>query len=267
MSASTTSRTEPGDVARLVAQVHADESRDLVVAAAARAQAAAQVLPGALHEPALQSRVNIFVSRSRSEDAGDDILLETVQSPDHAVQLSIVEQTRTAQGPSVGTRTGDVIAGEAPVEVGGDGQRRQRIGRPTGEASAPQADPGSGTGGLVLVLLTSHGPIMTHRRAGRRTLFRCSRTILGAPPHRMPLADVPSPCGEHGQEAIPSYSACSGHALLERPGIIVLALDDLVQSEPGAQGAHGDPVAFGQQTRLRHGLHDHGGHEQGGQEH
>ena len=93
---------EPGDVAGLVTQVHADEGGDLVVAAAPRAQAPAQVLPGALHEAPLQGGVDVLVGGHGCEGAGDDVVLQAVQGLEHVLQLGVVQQPGTVQGPGVG---------------------------------------------------------------------------------------------------------------------------------------------------------------------
>ena len=82
---------ESGHVASLVAQVHADESGDLVVAAAPGAQPAPQVVTGALDETALQGGVDILVGGLGDEDAGDDVGLEIVQGLQHAGQLPRIQ--------------------------------------------------------------------------------------------------------------------------------------------------------------------------------
>ena len=119
---------ESGHVAGLVAQVHADEGGDLVVAAASSAQTAPQVITGALDEAALQGGVDVLVSGLRDEDAGDDVGLETVQGSQHAGQLLLVQQAGLRQGAGVGPRAGDVVTGQAPVEVGAHRQGSQRVG-------------------------------------------------------------------------------------------------------------------------------------------
>ena len=132
---------ETGQVTGLVAQVHADESGDLVVAGAARAQAPAQVLPRTLHEPALQGGVDVLVTGCGGEGTRDDVVLQLVQGGQHALQLAVVQQGRGVQGPGVGPRPGDVVAGKTPVETGGRAQGCQSLGGPAAEAPAPQADP------------------------------------------------------------------------------------------------------------------------------
>ena len=166
---------EAGDVARLVTQVHADEGGDLVVAAASGAQAPTQVVAGALDETAFQGRVNVLVGDLGDEDAGDDVRLETVQGIQHAGQLAWVQQAGLRQGAGVGSGAGDVVSGQAPVEVGAHRQCGKRVSRPTGEPPTPQADTGgarvllrvcgNGLGGGRLSGLAgelAHGPIMAH---------------------------------------------------------------------------------------------------------
>ena len=115
-------------MAGLVAQVHADEGGDLVVAAAPGAQTAPQIVTGTLDEAALQGGVNVLVGGLRDEDAGDDVGLETLQGLQHAGQLARIQQTGLCQGAGVGPGAGDVVAGQAPVEVGAHRQGRQRVG-------------------------------------------------------------------------------------------------------------------------------------------
>ena len=119
---------EAGDMARLVAQVHADKGGDLIVAAAPGAQASPQVVAGTLDETALQGGVDVLVSSFRDEDAGDDVGLETVQGLQHAGQLTRIQQAGLRQGAGVGAGAGDVVAGQAPVEVGAHRQGGQRVG-------------------------------------------------------------------------------------------------------------------------------------------
>ena len=116
-----------GQAAGAVAQVHADESGDLVVAAAPGAQTAPQVGTGALDEASLQGGVDVLVGGLRDEDAGNNVGLETVQGLQHAGQLLRVQQTGLRQGAGVGPGAGNVIAGQAPVEVGAHRQRGQRV--------------------------------------------------------------------------------------------------------------------------------------------
>ena len=115
-------------MAGLVAQVHADEGGDLVVAAAPSTQTAPQIVTGTLDEAALQGGVNVLVGGLRDEDAGDDVGLETVQGLQHAGQLTRIQQAGLRQGAGVGAGAGDVVAGQAPVEVGAHRQGGQRVG-------------------------------------------------------------------------------------------------------------------------------------------
>ena len=87
-----------------------------------------QIVAGALDEAALQGGVNVLVGGLRDEDAGDDVGLETLQGLQHAGQLARIQQTGLCQGAGVGPGAGDVVAGQAPVEVGAHRQGRQRVG-------------------------------------------------------------------------------------------------------------------------------------------
>ena len=72
--------------------------------------------------------MNVLVGGLRDEDAGDDVGLETLQGLQHAGQLARIQQTGLCQGAGVGPGAGDVVAGQAPVEVGAHRQGRQRLG-------------------------------------------------------------------------------------------------------------------------------------------
>ncbi len=150
---------ESRDRARLVAQVHARERRDLVVARPARAQLAPEPGPGTLDEPALQRGVHVLVVGGRDERARRDVLAQALERREHAVELVVVEQAGRVQDLRVGLRARDVLAREAPVEVRGLAQRGQRVGGAAREPAAPQADArrlGRLDGGAVLVVVRAH---------------------------------------------------------------------------------------------------------------
>ena len=66
----------------------------------------------------------------------------------------VVEQTGSVEDPGVGAGAGDVVRGQAPVELGGLGQGRERVRRAAGEAPAPQG----AVVGAVLGVLGHHSP-------------------------------------------------------------------------------------------------------------
>ena len=72
--------------------------------------------------------MDVLVGGLRDEDAGDDVGFETVQGSQHAGQLLLVQQAGLRQGAGVGPGAGDVVTGQAPVEVGAHRQGSQRVG-------------------------------------------------------------------------------------------------------------------------------------------
>ena len=92
--------------------------------------------------------MDVLVGGLRDEDAGDDVGLEAVQGVQHAGQLACVQQAGLRQGAGVGSGAGDVVAGQAPVEVSAHGQCGKRVSGSPGEPPTPQAD----TGGVRALL-------------------------------------------------------------------------------------------------------------------
>ena len=144
----------PGDDPGVVAQVHPPQGGDLVVARAPRAQLAAQGGPGPLDQALLERPVHVLIARGRRVGPGAHVGLEFVQGREHPVQLGVGEQLAGVQHPGVGTGAGDVVRGQAPVELGGLGQGRERVRRAAGEAPAPQG----AVVGAVLGVLGHHSP-------------------------------------------------------------------------------------------------------------
>lgn len=133
-------RDQAADDPGVVAQVHPEEGRDLVVAGAARAQLAAEVGAQPLQQAALQRGVHVLVGDGAGEGAVGDVRFEPVQAFEHPRQLVVREQPGLVQHARVRTRTGDVVRREPPVEVDGRGQLRQGLGGTVGETAAPEPD-------------------------------------------------------------------------------------------------------------------------------
>ncbi len=72
------------------------------------------------------------------EGAVGDVRFELVEAGQHARQLVLGEQARLVQHARVGTRSGDVVRREPPVEVDGRGQLGQGLGGTVGETAAPE---------------------------------------------------------------------------------------------------------------------------------
>ena len=133
-SSASRAATRPG----VVAQVQPQVGGDLVVAAAARAQLAAQRAEP-LQQAALQRGVHVLVGGVGPElpvAAGPAQVLERGQHPG---QLGLVEQPGPVQHPGVRGRGEQVVLGQPPVELDADRQPGQRLGGPGLEPAAPQA--------------------------------------------------------------------------------------------------------------------------------
>jgi hypothetical protein len=129
-----------GEVLGLLAEVHPEQGRDLVIAGAARAQTSADMGAGALDQAPLQGGVHVLVVLGGSEGAGDDICFELVQAGQHRRECVVVEEASGREDLRVGTAARDVVARQAPVEVGRLRQCCKGIRRSAGEPAAPQAE-------------------------------------------------------------------------------------------------------------------------------
>ena len=148
ISAVSSSATRAATCRACVAQVEPQVGGDLVVAAAAGAQLAAERAEP-LEQAALEGGVHVLVvdrrpERRRSRDRG----VEVVERGEHLAELVVVEQAGAVQHPGVRPRGGQVVGREPPVEVHADRQPGQRVARPAAEPPAPQP------GRCVAVLLS-----------------------------------------------------------------------------------------------------------------
>ena len=128
----------PRQGARLVTQVHAQQGGDLVVAGPTSTDASAQICPGTLDEATLKCSVDVLVLLRRGEGTVGDIGVKLIERRDEPVELLVGEQPRPVQNPGVRLGTGNVVTRQSPVELRGDGQCSQGLGRTTGEPAAPQ---------------------------------------------------------------------------------------------------------------------------------
>ncbi|GMA92877.1 hypothetical protein GCM10025869_34060 [Homoserinibacter gongjuensis] len=91
------------DAGGMVEQVQPDERRDLVVAAAARTQLAAELGADGRDELALEGEVHVLVFGKRTDDAVAHTAIDHLEPLEHPLQLVVVEEPRGRERPRVGT--------------------------------------------------------------------------------------------------------------------------------------------------------------------
>ena len=128
----------PGQVAGFLAQVDANERRDLVVTRAPRAELASKRRTGTLNEPALEGGMHVLIVGAGHEVSGGDVGVEAGESRVHVLALLVGEQADAVQLVGVRMRTRDVDVRQAEIKMGRDAQRREGLRRASGEAAAPQ---------------------------------------------------------------------------------------------------------------------------------
>ena len=106
----------------LVAQIHADQRRDLVVAGPAGAQPPTQLRTDPFQQHSLEGRVHVLVVGAGDDLARGDIGVERVQRVDERTRLTVGQQSRPAKCMRMSARARDVVAGQAPVDMRGHGQ-------------------------------------------------------------------------------------------------------------------------------------------------
>ena len=161
-----------GDRAGVVEQVHPHEGRDLVVAAAAGAQLAAELRADFADERGLERAVHVFVTGSGTQRAVLDAAGQGIQPRVHAPRLVGGEVPGGGERLGVGVGAGDVVEREVPVEVRRTAQRRELRRGPGGEPRPPQC---AFVGAVGLRIAHTDHPTEPIRRA------RAVRTHRGDP--------------------------------------------------------------------------------------
>src|SRR5262249_12415956 len=119
-----------------VADPELDVGDDLVVAAAAGVQLAADVAE-ALDQGALDVRVDVFGLHGEGEVAAVDVGGDGVEGGDDLVGLGGAEQADLGEHAGVGLAGADVVAVEAAVEGDGLGERLDAVVGLAAEPAAP----------------------------------------------------------------------------------------------------------------------------------
>ena len=131
---------ESRDRRAVVTQVEAHERGDLVVAAAARAELAAELGAGDADEPALEGGVHVLVGLRRDERARRRRRASSwSRAAIMPVELAVVEVAGRRQGPGVRPGPGDVVRARAASRTASTRLSAASSGGGTGgEAAAPQ---------------------------------------------------------------------------------------------------------------------------------
>ena len=144
-------KQESGNRTGVAAQPHTNQAGDLVVAGASGTQFAAEFVAGNVDQSAFEGGGLVLIVFDGGEGAVIHMTLERVERILHALQLVGGQKSRTAESTGVGAGTGDIVVGQAPVELRGlgqSGQFRRRTGR---KATTPQ--------GQMFVVLSHEGSL------------------------------------------------------------------------------------------------------------
>jgi hypothetical protein len=113
------------DRAGMIKKIHPDESCDLVVAAAARAQLAPELGADGSDQCLFESSVDVLVLRRRAQRAVLDTASERVEAVVHRPLLVDGEIPGRGQSLCMRVRPGDVVEREIPIEMRRAAERGQ----------------------------------------------------------------------------------------------------------------------------------------------
>ena len=129
-----------GQVTSLLAQVHANECGDLIIAGASRAELASQRRSRSLDEATLQRGMDVLVVGSGHKRTRSDIGVQARQSIVHVRAFLVGQQANAMQLIGVRMRASDIHVGQTEVEVRRHAQCSQCLRRPSRKTTAPQRD-------------------------------------------------------------------------------------------------------------------------------
>ncbi|KAG7666467.1 hypothetical protein KSW81_008416 [Nannochloris sp. 'desiccata'] len=157
----------------VVAQVEPHEGGDLVVAAASRAQATAELGAHRLDQRRLEGTMHVFIVGPGLQAAVCPAGFDSQEPLEHPHQFVVGEVARRSEGASVGPRASDVVAAELPVKVRRAAEPLQFRRGAVAEAPAPQR---------ALVRSTAHCAPPDCAKSHTRSAFCACRTVLGLVP-------------------------------------------------------------------------------------
>ena len=129
---------QAGDHGGMVEQIQPHKGGDLVVAAAAGAEPAAQFGAGDLDESALERPVHVLVGLERGELTARDSGVERIDGREHPFEFRGCQIASLLQRRRVRPRPSQVILRELPIEVSRAAERGERGRRAGREPGTPQ---------------------------------------------------------------------------------------------------------------------------------
>ena len=122
----------------MTAQPHANQAGDLVVAGTAGPELAAEFVAGNVDQTAFEGGGLVLIVFDGAKEPSSTWRWSVSSASSMRCSSSAVRESRTAESTGVGAGTGDVVVGQAPVELRGLGQSGQFRRRTRRKATTPQ---------------------------------------------------------------------------------------------------------------------------------
>jgi hypothetical protein len=122
----------------VIAEVHPEERRHLVVSGPSSAQPTPEIGSDPLDQTAFERGMAVLIGWIRHKRPGSNIGTEPVQPGQKVRELTLVQQSRSAECARVRSRRSNVIWRKPPVEVHRPRQPSKRLGRRRIEPPTPQ---------------------------------------------------------------------------------------------------------------------------------